>query len=278
MSRIVSWVEAFASSLWGPGLFVVAFLDSSFLSLPEINDVFVVLLVTRNKALMPYYAAMATLGSITGCLVLYVLGRKGGEVILRKRFTGPRLEKALGLFQRFGVLAIVVPALLRRRRLRSRSSFSSPGSPGCRGLPSVERSRSGAGCATSAKVCWRCVTGIRRSSSWEPTGRWCRWCWRCSCWSEAAPTFSCVSAAARAVHSESPAACDLRCITERPAPGDLSWDSNTAAAISRVAPCPGRTRLLSGWVSVRRWTFTMDCWSTAVRLRTCNPCLCNELC
>ena len=112
MSRIVSWVEAFASSLGGPGLFVVAFLDSSFLSLPEINDVLVVLLVTRNKALMPYYAAMATLGSITGCLVLYVLGRKGGEVILRKRFTGPRLEKALGLFQRFGVLAIVVPALL----------------------------------------------------------------------------------------------------------------------------------------------------------------------
>ena len=112
MSRIVSWVEAFASSLGGPGLFVAAFLDSSFLSLPEINDVFVVLLVTRNKALMPYYAAMATLGSITGCLVLYVLGRKGGEVILRKRFTGPRLEKALGLFQRFGVLAIVVPALL----------------------------------------------------------------------------------------------------------------------------------------------------------------------
>ena len=112
MSQIVSWVEAFASSLGGPGLFVVAFLDSSFLSLPEINDVLVVLLVTRNKALMPYYAAMATLGSITGCLVLYVLGRKGGEVILRKRFTGPRLEKALGLFQRFGVLAIVVPALL----------------------------------------------------------------------------------------------------------------------------------------------------------------------
>ena len=112
MSRIVSWVEAFASSLGGPGLFLVAFLDSSFLSLPEVNDVLVVLMVTRNEALMPYYAAMATLGSITGCLVLYVLGRKGGEAILRRRFTGSRLEMAMGLFQRFGVLAIIVPALL----------------------------------------------------------------------------------------------------------------------------------------------------------------------
>ena len=112
MSRIVSWVEAFASSLGAPGLFLVAFLDSSFLSLPEINDVLVVLMVTRNEALMPYYAAMATLGSTTGCLVLYGLGRKGGEAALRKRFTGPRLEKAMGLFKRFGVLAIIVPALL----------------------------------------------------------------------------------------------------------------------------------------------------------------------
>ena len=112
MSRIVSWLEAFTSSLGGPGLFLVAFLDSSFLSLPEINDVLVVLMVTRNEELMPYYAAMATLGSITGCLVLYVLGRKGGEAILQKRFSGPRVEKATGLFRRFGVLAIIVPALL----------------------------------------------------------------------------------------------------------------------------------------------------------------------
>ena len=112
MSRIVSWLEAFTSSLGGPGLFLVAFLDSSFLSLPEINDVLVVLMVTRNEELMPYYAAMATLGSITGCLVLYGLGRKGGEAILQKRFSGPGVEKAMGLFRRFGVLAIIVPALL----------------------------------------------------------------------------------------------------------------------------------------------------------------------
>ena len=112
MTRIVGWLEAFASSLGGTGLYLVAFLDSSFLSLPEINDVLVVLMVTRDEELMLYFAAMATLGSIAGCLVLYVLGRKGGEAILRERLSGPRLEKAIGLFRRFGVLAIIVPALL----------------------------------------------------------------------------------------------------------------------------------------------------------------------
>ena len=112
MSRVVNWVEGVASSLGGGGLFLVAFLDSSFVSLPEINDVLVILMVTQNRALMPYYAGMATLGSICGCLVLYMLGRKGGEAMLRQRFAGPRAEKAMRLFRRFGVLAIIVPALL----------------------------------------------------------------------------------------------------------------------------------------------------------------------
>ncbi len=112
MSRLVSWVEGFASALGGPGLFAVAFLDSSFISLPEINDVLLVMMVARNEALMPYYAAMATLGSVCGCLVLYVLGRRGGEALLRKRFAGPRIAQAMRWFKRFGVLAVVVPALL----------------------------------------------------------------------------------------------------------------------------------------------------------------------
>ena len=112
MARIADWAEALALSLGGPGLFFVAFLDSSFLSLPEINDLLVILLVIRHKERMAYYALMATLGSITGCFVLYYLGRKGGDVLLRKRFQGRRLERAMGLFGRYGALAVVVPAIL----------------------------------------------------------------------------------------------------------------------------------------------------------------------
>ena len=112
MSRIVSWVQALALSVGGPGLFVIAFLDSSFLSLPEINDILVIVMVIEHKELMPYYATMATLGSVTGCLVLYVIGRRGGEALVRRRFTGPRLERAMELSRKYGVLAVAVPAIL----------------------------------------------------------------------------------------------------------------------------------------------------------------------
>ena len=112
MSRIVSWVQAFALSIGGPGLFFIAFLDSSFLSLPEINDLLVIMLVIEHKERMPYYALMATLGSLAGCLVLYVLGRKGGEALVRHRFGGPGLERALRQSARYGVLAVIVPAIL----------------------------------------------------------------------------------------------------------------------------------------------------------------------
>ena len=112
MSRIVSWVQAFALSVGGPGLFFIAFLDSSFLSLPEINDILVIVMVIENKDLMPYYATMATLGSVAGCLLLYVIGRRGGEALLRRRFGGPRLERAMELSRKYGVLAVAVPAIL----------------------------------------------------------------------------------------------------------------------------------------------------------------------
>ena len=112
MSRIVAWVQSFALSIGGPGLFLIAFLDSSFLSLPEINDLLVVLTVVQHKERMAYYALMATLGSIAGCLVLYGFGRKGGEALVRRRFGGPRLERAIYLSRRYGVLAVAVPAIL----------------------------------------------------------------------------------------------------------------------------------------------------------------------
>ena len=112
MSRIASWLEAFAASLGGPGLFVVAFLDSSLLSLPEINDLLVIGLVVRDPERLVYYATMATLGSLAGCLLLYAVGRTGGAALARRRFGGARLERALAVSQRYGVLAVAVPAVL----------------------------------------------------------------------------------------------------------------------------------------------------------------------
>ena len=112
MKSFVTSLYAFALSLGGPGLFAIAFLDSSFLSLPQINDLLVVLMVTQNKSLMPYYAAMATAGSIAGCYVIYYLAERGGEAFLKKRLRPGHTERALALYRRHGLLALMVPALL----------------------------------------------------------------------------------------------------------------------------------------------------------------------
>ena len=112
MRRFVDGIQAFALGMGAPGLFVVAFLDSSFLSLPEINDLLLVLMITRQKSRMALYATSATLGSIAGCLVLYYIGRRGGDALVRKRFTSDRVDQALGAVRRYGVMSVLIPSLL----------------------------------------------------------------------------------------------------------------------------------------------------------------------
>lgn len=112
MQSFINWIHGIALTLGGPGLFVIALLDSSFVSLPQINDVLVVLMVTKYKEWMPYYAAMATLGSVAGCYIIYLLAEKGGAVFLGRRLQGPSLQRILGLYRRHGLLALMVPALL----------------------------------------------------------------------------------------------------------------------------------------------------------------------
>jgi membrane protein YqaA with SNARE-associated domain len=112
MRRIADWAQTLALTLGAPGLFLVAILDSSVLTLPEINDILVVIMVTRHKARLALYAGAATLGSIAGSLLLYSIGRKGGEALLQKQLTSPRSARALVAIRRYGVMAIIIPSLL----------------------------------------------------------------------------------------------------------------------------------------------------------------------
>jgi membrane protein YqaA with SNARE-associated domain len=112
MKRVVDWIQGFAVALGGPGLFLIGYLDSSFLSFPEVNDLLVIVMVTQHKERLLYYALMATLGSVGGCLTLYYIARRGGERFMRKRFKARHVESGLELFQKYGLLVVIVPALL----------------------------------------------------------------------------------------------------------------------------------------------------------------------
>jgi membrane protein YqaA with SNARE-associated domain len=112
MRGFVDKVQALALAMGAPGLFVVALLDSSFLSLPEIADLLVVWMVVQHKQRLVLYAASATLGSILGCLALYYVGVKGGEAMVRKRFQSGTVDRALDTFRRFGIMAVLIPSVL----------------------------------------------------------------------------------------------------------------------------------------------------------------------
>jgi membrane protein YqaA with SNARE-associated domain len=112
MSRIGDALRAFALTLGAPGLFLVAFLDSSFLSLPEIADILFVWMVAHNKARVAWYVISVTLGSVAGCLLMYYIGRKGGEAVLRRRFAPGNLERARAAYKRHAATTILVASIL----------------------------------------------------------------------------------------------------------------------------------------------------------------------
>ena len=112
MKRLLAWVQSVAVTIGGPGIFIIAFLDSSFLSFPEVVDLLIVSIAVQQPYRMVYYAAMATAGSVVGCLALYYVGRRGGEALLQSRFGRERLQRGTALFEKYGVWAVVVPSLL----------------------------------------------------------------------------------------------------------------------------------------------------------------------
>jgi len=112
MGRFVDRVRALALAWGAPGLFLVAFLDSSILPLPGITDILLIVMVTRHREAMLLYVATTILGSVAGCLMMHAIGKKGGEALVRKRFAGARIEKAMASLQRHGVMAVLIPCLL----------------------------------------------------------------------------------------------------------------------------------------------------------------------
>jgi membrane protein YqaA with SNARE-associated domain len=111
--KIAVWIQlVLVPTLGPPGVFLVAFLDSSFISVPELHDIIVITASARRPDLAWLYVLLATLGSVAGCTALWALGRRGGEAFLVKRFGAERVERTRVAFRRWDVLALALPAVL----------------------------------------------------------------------------------------------------------------------------------------------------------------------
>ena len=113
MHKVVLWVQTVLVPMLGaPGMFVVAFLDSSFLSFPEINDILLVTSSHIHPGRAWLYALTTTLGSVAGCMVMWELGRRGGEAFLARKFGAGRVQRVRQSLQKWGVLTIAIPSVL----------------------------------------------------------------------------------------------------------------------------------------------------------------------
>ena len=95
-----------------PAMVVIGALDSSLLSLPEINDYLVVGRCYKYPSAAFYFPLFAAAGSVLGCNLLYTIVRRGGQAVLRKRFNLQSIKRVERAYERFGFLAIGIPAIL----------------------------------------------------------------------------------------------------------------------------------------------------------------------
>lgn len=107
-NHLLSWLR----HLGGVGLIFLGLLDNSIVPLPGSMDVFLIVLSADQREWWPYYALMATAGSMAGGYVTYRLARGEGEGRLAKRLKHSQMEKVRGSFEKWGFLAIAVPALI----------------------------------------------------------------------------------------------------------------------------------------------------------------------
>ncbi len=112
LKKFGEWAQTVLLPLGGWGLFTAAVLDSSFLSLPNIVDLWVISLSVLNPSRMPFYVFAATTGSLIGCLALYFVTRKGEEILRRKNPNYSGLPRVRRWVEKYGALAIIIASVL----------------------------------------------------------------------------------------------------------------------------------------------------------------------
>jgi membrane protein YqaA with SNARE-associated domain len=110
LSRYTAFLWALLKPLGAWGVLVVATLDGAFIGLPV--DAVVAGYVYQDRARFFLYALMAAAGSTLGSVVIYVIGYKGGEELLRKRIPPARFEKIHAAFDKHPFWSLMLPAML----------------------------------------------------------------------------------------------------------------------------------------------------------------------
>ena len=105
-----AWLVALLQPLGAFGIFVLAFIDAAAFGMPL--DPMVAWYVYNQRRFFWAYVIMAAAGSALGSLVIYVIGYKGGELLLHSKMSKQRVERMRQRFEEHEFLALMVPSML----------------------------------------------------------------------------------------------------------------------------------------------------------------------
>ncbi len=112
MHQIAIHLFRFFVRLDGFGLLGLGILDSSFLFMPLGNDLLIIALTARHHSRLFYYAVMASVGSVLGCVLVDLVCRKGGEKGLEHRVPAKRLNYVKRKVGEKGGWALAIASLM----------------------------------------------------------------------------------------------------------------------------------------------------------------------
>ncbi len=106
VNSLIEWTKATFLPYGESGLFILAFMESSFFPVPA--DILLILLslVSPEKALL--YAAVCTLGSVLGGIFGYFIGIKGGLPLLKRFVKESKIKTVHSFFNRYEAWAIFI--------------------------------------------------------------------------------------------------------------------------------------------------------------------------
>ena len=114
LTGIMDWFKNLKAALIGfgaLGIFLIALMDAAFIPMPGGPDVVVISLSIYKPALMPLYVFAAMAGSTIGSLLLYFVGLRGGEAVLRK-FSAEKRAKVQRALDQYDIWAMLVAAVM----------------------------------------------------------------------------------------------------------------------------------------------------------------------
>ncbi len=110
LARYTHFIWRLLQPLGSWGVFAIAAIDGSLLGMPLDPVVAGYVYQSPHKFLL--YVIMASAGSALGSVVLYLIGQKGGEVLLQKRMSPQKFESMRRSFDRHEFWALMFPAML----------------------------------------------------------------------------------------------------------------------------------------------------------------------